>query len=104
MTKPNDVDRAPVHDVVLLPCPFCGSSDVGFHEDDYGFARWVICGTCEADGPLLAVQPGTKEAAKLGVSRMWNRRDGDPCREGCKIKRWVKETQDSLTADYESGQ
>jgi len=25
---------------------------------------------------------------------------GDKCRDGCKIKRWVKEAQDSLTTDY----
>ena len=25
---------------------------------------------------------------------------GDKCRDGCKIKRWVKEAQDSLTVEY----
>ena len=84
----------------LLPCPFCGSENVYLSEDDYGFARWVSCDDCETTGPVLAVQPGTKEAAVLLASRKWNRRGGDPCREGCKIKRAVKDTNDSLTSDY----
>ena len=30
----------------------------------------------------------------------WNRRDGDPCREGCKIKRAVKEMSDNATGEF----
>lgn len=58
----------------LLPCPFCGSEDVNVSYDDYDFARWVSCNDCECDGALLIVQPGTKEAALLGVVRKWNTR------------------------------
>lgn len=76
MTKPNDVDTASVQSIVLLPCPFCGSDDVGVSYDDYDFARWVSCNQCECDGALLQVQPGTKEAALAGVVRKWNQRSG----------------------------
>ena len=69
-------DSASVDAIVLLPCPFCGSEDVSISYDDYDFARWVCCNQCECDGPLLQVQPGTKEVALAGVVRKWNKRSG----------------------------
>jgi len=28
MTKPNSVDAASLHPIVLMPCPFCGSNEI----------------------------------------------------------------------------
>jgi len=58
----------------LLPCPFCGSNDVEYLKDEYSLSRWVACKSCNTFGPYLKVQPGTKEAAELLVSRLWNKR------------------------------
>jgi|GEM_PF-6753912 len=58
----------------LLPCPFCGTSDVTCFKNTHGFASWVGCDSCGALSPYLQVQPGTKEAAELLVSRLWNKR------------------------------
>lgn len=35
---------------VLLPCPFCGSTDLGVDEEPRG-SGWVYCGTCSTEGP-----------------------------------------------------
>lgn len=84
-------ENGPVADepVVLRPCPFCASEDVSISYDDWGFARWVTCNQCECDGPMLQIQPGTKEAATGWAVRSWNRRDGDRCASGCWIKKAV---------------
>ena len=36
----------------LLRCPFCGSVDVGFHDEN--FHNFVECGNCEAKGPAFS--------------------------------------------------
>lgn len=84
--------------IPLLPCPFCGSGDIDIihcEEDCCGAKPRLIecqCG-CELSGNW---------ADDTSAIAAWNRRDGDPCRQGCKIKRAVKEMADSATADYQS--
>jgi hypothetical protein len=101
MSEPNKPTTVPsVDDIVLLPCPFCGGAP-DISESDDGMPRWVWCPGCEADGPPIDYRfKGSKAKARRIVVDAWNRRDGDPCREGCKIKRAVKEMSDSLTAEY----
>jgi len=90
MSEPKDKPTVPsVDDVVLLPCPHCGSESV--FVDAWTTFR-VRCRSCDSMGGGSY----SRDTAAL----YWNRRDGDPCREGCKIKRAVKEMSDSLTAEY----
>jgi Lar family restriction alleviation protein len=90
MNEPNKSTTVPsVDDIVLLPCPHCGSESV--YVDAWTTFR-VRCRSCDAMG-------GGSYSQDTAAS-YWNRRDGDPCREGCKIKRAVKEMSDSLTSDY----
>jgi len=49
MTKSNDVDRAPVHDVVLLPCPFCGGEACWVLNHHMLPEYQVTCIRCHAD-------------------------------------------------------
>ena len=53
----------------LLPCPFCGSSDVSYHAETlYSF---VVCGKCEAEGPAISCdETGAMEQA----ASAWNQR------------------------------
>jgi Lar family restriction alleviation protein len=52
MTKPEDVVRAPVDAVVLLPCPFCGRKPEVQHivgkSSEPVFLR-IICKSCPLD-------------------------------------------------------
>lgn len=48
----------------LLPCPFCGSSNVAM---TLSTAYWVCCLECEADGP-------PHEDAEAEAVAAWNRR------------------------------
>ena len=94
-SEQNDSVDASVHDIVLLPCPFCRIREaykvqvdgIG-GKQDYQY----VCDNCGARGPL--------ESKLQGNELAWNYRLGDPCREGCKIKRVVEEFNDSLTSDY----
>ena len=53
----------------LLPCPFCGSSNVGVTEMLWNSRlKHVACGGCDASGP-----PRTKKAAAIAE---WNLRVG----------------------------
>lgn len=87
--KPSAVPS--VHDVVLLPCPFCGSAA----DDTQGFHGLTVIGCSHCQTAQTSPFDDYSEAV-----RVWNRRDGDPCRDGCKIKRAVKEMSDSATADF----
>lgn len=95
MNKPKDVDAASDQPIVLLPCPFCGSDA----DDTQGFHGLTVigCSHCQT----AQTEPFDEYADAAAV---WNRRDGDACRYGCKVKRAVREYHSSLTADYESGQ
>lgn len=89
MTTENTPSSASVDDVVLLPCPFCGSDAI--FVDAWTMYR-IRCGCCETMG-------GGSHVRDVAIEK-WNLRDGDPCRDGCKIKRAVKEMGDSVTSDY----
>lgn len=60
---------------MLKPCPFCGSENVEVHEDDKGFASYVWCFECGADGPPIDYKfSGTKEESLKIVTDQWNKR------------------------------
>lgn len=62
----------------LRSCPFCGHTQPRISEDDLGFARWVYCPECEADGPPINYRwHGTKEESRLIVVGQWNGRTKD---------------------------
>jgi len=99
MSEPDKPATVPsVDDTVLLPCPFCGG-DAYILESIYKsdsntlYEYKAYCGQCNAEC-------GSWERSRSEAAGDWNRRDGNPCREGCKIKRAVKEMMDSLTDDY----
>ena len=50
----------------LLPCPFCGSTDVGVGRIDYTRNKSVVCSGCGAEGP-----PSTMNGKAI---LLWNRR------------------------------
>jgi len=99
MTEPKEPNDKQEQSIVLLPCPCCGDTPVRqtyegeaadqIHKIEIGVVRCLDCGLS------METSCGQPEA-----DARWNRRYGDPCREGCKIKRAVKEMNDSLTADY----
>ena len=65
----------------LLPCPFCGSSDVSYHAETlYSF---VVCDKCEAEGPAISCdETGVMEQAAAA----WNQRSAwQHPREGTEI-------------------
>lgn len=78
MIKSKDVDAAPLHGIVLLPCPFCGCGDVYIDEADDGFARWVSCEECETTGPVNPM--GNYANSHRDVANAWNRRRSDGLR------------------------
>ena len=93
---------APVQNVVLLPCPFCGptESQNTFHHpqvvskpepvamsDSKIELYYVMCPTCESRGPLH----GNAEAAKAA----WSYRPRPKC-----IHDLVKEYSENTTADF----
>lgn len=55
----------------LLPCPFCGSADVGFPFNDRP-NRWVTCYNCECDGPSIRI--GVPIFPEPDAVRLWNTR------------------------------
>ncbi|RUM42147.1 MAG: hypothetical protein DSY80_07705 [Desulfocapsa sp.] len=60
----------------LLPCPFCGSTNVMLHESKHWFAYSVFCCNCGArvgnEGDYC--NEGTTTAREAVM--LWNRRDG----------------------------
>lgn len=68
MTKPDDADRIPVEPVVM-PCPFCGASDIEILLDH------VECRVCSAQGPYATYSDDDDELAepKNGIE-LWNSR------------------------------
>lgn len=52
----------------LLPCPFCGSSDLTENQDDG--LHWIQCDTCGSTGPELSRYSGEEDNPYVG----WNTR------------------------------
>lgn len=50
----------------LEPCPFCGSTDVGFYEHMFAKDFAVICNLCGGEGP--------KRPTHEDAGRLWNKR------------------------------
>ena len=70
----------------LLPCPFCGSSDVSYHAETlYSF---VVCGKCEAEGPAISCdETGAMEQAAAA----WNQRSAwQPIETAPRDGTWVR--------------
>lgn len=67
----------------LLPCPFCGSHDVGVVDGDTFRWRMAVCNSCGAKAPDVRIQTsgsGTskewEERARAGAMAEWNKRSG----------------------------
>lgn len=73
--KQREANSAAVQRRVLLPCPFCGSEDVGVTITDDLFGCWVSCGSCEADGPMNPI--GNEATSHQDAADAWNRRVGE---------------------------
>jgi Lar family restriction alleviation protein len=56
-------------DCSLLPCPFCGSEDVGY----YAYANVIRCHNCGTEGPIDSERDQGREVA----AEVWNRRAND---------------------------
>lgn len=56
----------------LLPCPFCGNSD-GVEVVAEGFAPWVKCHTCGADGPDI-YEAEERTPSRDEAVAVWNHR------------------------------
>ena len=91
MTKQKDQTDKQEESIVLLPCPFCGGRPELYVSNDWG-VHDVRCSQCHVTTRCF-LEPGTSTAT-------WNRRDGDACRHGCKIKQAVKEFSENLSGDY----
>jgi Lar family restriction alleviation protein len=56
----------------VLPCPFCGSDEVGLAAN--GVVRqhvWMHCGRCQATGPRVGAR---EPASEVEAVEQWNRR------------------------------
>jgi Lar family restriction alleviation protein len=64
--------------LTLMPCPFCGSSDVALSMADGDVPRgWVTCGDCECDGPLTwDIQGKQYDHSITSAVEAWNKRVG----------------------------
>jgi Lar family restriction alleviation protein len=60
----------------LLPCPFCGSADVGY----YAFTCVIRCHDCGTEGPIDAL----RDQGRLVAAELWNRRANAEVRHGAK--------------------
>jgi len=64
-------------ELVLLPCPFCGGTDIKDDWDDYGNVMQE-CKDCDARGPLVGNTPSGPIRAEYilrnEARRLWNRR------------------------------
>lgn len=60
----------------LLPCPFCGGTDLNFKYDDIeGWIAHVECLDCdEVQGPMSRFKYDDKEDAAVDAAELWNRR------------------------------
>lgn len=69
----------------LLPCPFCGSEDVIYHDECDEEAGRVtsiaVCRVCRARGGIKSIRQGG-----VGAEEMWNRRIYDHAR----VVEWTK--------------
>ena len=63
-----------IADPEILPCPFCGSSDVAIESGDNGKQWWVECRCCDAEGPLSELSELVAAASWNDVSRKLNAR------------------------------
>jgi Lar family restriction alleviation protein len=73
----------------LLPCPFCGGSDLQFHYGDIdGWIAHVECTDCdEMKGPMSECKYDEQHEAAADAAERWNRRAAltlkdDPCNIG----------------------
>jgi len=54
----------------LLPCPFCGSTNIGLPFNDR-CSQWVTCLDCDCDGPLIPTQ---NQSTRTAAIKAWNQR------------------------------
>lgn len=63
-------------DIKLLPCPFCGGSNLRFHYADIeGWIAHVECTNCDdMIGPMSKYKYDEKSEASADAAEVWNRR------------------------------
>lgn len=68
---------SPESDLKLLPCPFCGGSNVAYLQYKHAAGlRWkVVCFGCMAE-----IDPGAAQQ-RHQVQALWNRREGGEVHE-----------------------
>lgn len=70
--EPQETGDVGVQPIVLLPCPFCGSSDLRIVGDADGFTQFVSCENCQTTGP--SNPNGSYETSQRDVVNAWNQR------------------------------
>jgi len=82
----NDEGVSPVSETnnlerLVMPCPFCGGTDVGVYEGETFRWRYARCENCGAQSPDVRVQTmgeGTKEqweaVGVIDAMKEWNKR------------------------------
>ena len=80
-TTPTQRRRAVSDEVNLLPCPFCGCTNVYAVSPSLGHSLWhVYCDDCCAEGPT-APEYNTDDPERLAIAA-WNRRFPQPGSDG----------------------
>ena len=67
----------PLHLMVMLPCPFCGSDNVKvYHDDIDGWIAHVSCHDCDdMQGPTSKFKYDDRDEAAKDAINQWNRRE-----------------------------
>lgn len=69
------IKRRDDNDVLLLPCPFCGSIALTIVERVNGHSFvWIECSGCRAASPSVEFQPEELFRARREVVAIWNQR------------------------------
>lgn len=81
------------------PCPFCNSTEQGVVKGPEANVCRLICHDCGAGGPPLIISLSNEQAALVVAVRNWNRRDGNPCAQGCMINKALRDFANSTDED-----
>lgn len=98
-TDASNADLSSVESDVLKPCPFCGCGvaieHIPAHKHELAtFMGGEVPDTFYIECAGCPVGMLSNERDELVA--LWNRRDGDACRNGCKISKAVREFTESV--------